>query len=165
MNRTRTIGWTALLPLLMTACAGNPPPTLGPVNGGLAPCPDTPNCFHVGEEPHADQPAWMLAPTWASQAQTEASSVMDAIQEEVERLPRTRVLRREALPDGNHYLHATSTSRFFRFVDDLELLLKPEDGLILVRSASRLGHSDLGVNAKRIASLRQSLEDKGMLNP
>jgi uncharacterized protein (DUF1499 family) len=165
MKDKRTLGLTALIPLLITACAGNPPPNLGPANGGLAPCPETPNCVYVGDEQHASHPAWILAPTWATQAQRAASSVMDALQEGVQSLPRTRVLVREALPDGHVYLHAASTSRFFRFVDDLELLLKPDEGLVIVRSASRLGHSDLGVNANRIASLRQYLEDQGILIP
>jgi uncharacterized protein (DUF1499 family) len=88
---------------------------------------------------------------------------MDALQEGVETLPRTRIIRREAQPDGSHYLHAEVTSRIFRFVDDLELLLKPGEGAVVVRSASRTGRSDLGVNQARISALREYLQDRGVL--
>lgn len=59
---------------------------------------------------------------------------------------------------GEGYLHATATSRIFGFVDDLELHAAPQAGVIEARSVSRLGDSDLGVNAKRLARLRQALQ-------
>jgi len=55
------------------------------------------------------------------------------------------------------YLHATVTSRLFGFVDDLELHADAGRGVLEARSVSRLGDSDLGVNAKRLATLRQAL--------
>ncbi|MCP9899345.1 DUF1499 domain-containing protein [Cyanobium sp. Cruz CV13-4-11] len=55
------------------------------------------------------------------------------------------------------YLHATATSRLFGFVDDLELQAQPAAGVLQARSSSRLGDSDLGVNARRLAALRQQL--------
>ena len=58
--------------------------------------------------------------------------------------------------DGS-YLHATTTSRLFGFVDDLELQALPAAGVLQARSSSRLGDSDLGVNARRLAALRQAL--------
>ena len=56
------------------------------------------------------------------------------------------------------YLHARVSTRWLRFVDDLELLLDPEAGLIHVRSASRVGHWDLGANRRRVERLRRELE-------
>jgi uncharacterized protein (DUF1499 family) len=53
------------------------------------------------------------------------------------------------ITDDGGYLHATFTSRIFRFVDDLELRLDGENGIIHLRSASRTGYSDFGVNRKR----------------
>jgi len=53
------------------------------------------------------------------------------------------------------YLHAIFVSRLFRFVDDLELRLDEGAGVIQVRSASRVGHSDFGVNRKRVERLRE----------
>jgi uncharacterized protein (DUF1499 family) len=55
------------------------------------------------------------------------------------------------------YLHATATSRILGFVDDLELHADPAAGVIEARSLSRLGDSDLGVNGRRLASLRRAV--------
>ena len=56
------------------------------------------------------------------------------------------------------YLHAEASSALFGFVDDLELFSDSEKGQIQARSESRLGDSDLGVNAARLAELRSGLE-------
>ena len=64
------------------------------------------------------------------------------------------------MPD---YLHAECRSAVFGFVDDLELNLRPAEGIIAVRSASRLGYSDLGVNRKRIETLRTALIRQGIV--
>ena len=56
------------------------------------------------------------------------------------------------------YLRAEFRSRLFRFVDDVELLVDPEAARIEIRSASRVGHSDLGVNRKRVEVIRAAFE-------
>lgn len=53
------------------------------------------------------------------------------------------------------YLHAEFRTRWLGFVDDVELLLDPAARVIHVRSASRLGHSDLGTNRRRVEAIRQ----------
>ena len=63
--------------------------------------------------------------------------------------PRTEVIT--AKPD---YLYAESTSLIMRFVDDVEFRYDSAAGVIHVRSASRLGKSDLGVNRKRVEGMR-----------
>ena len=68
---------------------------------------------------------------------------------------RTRIVN-----DSENYLHAEVTSGFFGFVDDLELHLRPADRIIAVRSASRLGYSDFGVNRARIEHLRARLQEQ-----
>jgi uncharacterized protein (DUF1499 family) len=55
-------------------------------------------------------------------------------------------------------LHAEATSLVFRFVDDINVILDTETNLIHIRSASRTGHSDFGVNRKRIEALRLQLQ-------
>ncbi|MDQ6965890.1 MAG: DUF1499 domain-containing protein, partial [Mariprofundaceae bacterium] len=55
------------------------------------------------------------------------------------------------------YLHATFTSRLFRFVDDVELHRDAASGVVHIRSASRVGHSDFGVNRKRVEVIRKLL--------
>jgi uncharacterized protein (DUF1499 family) len=57
----------------------------------------------------------------------------------------------------NDYLYAEYRTRWLGFVDDVEFLLIPAQRLIHVRSASRLGYSDLGVNRARIEALRSAL--------
>lgn len=60
-----------------------------------------------------------------------------------------------AAPD---YLHATFTSRWMRYVDDLELLFPATGGIVQVRSSSRLGYSDFGVNRARVEALRSRFD-------
>ena len=59
------------------------------------------------------------------------------------------------------YLYAEYSSALFGFVDDVEFYFPPETHIIHVRSASRLGHSDLGVNRKRIEAIRARLLRSG----
>jgi len=66
--------------------------------------------------------------------------------------PRTTVIERSPT-----YLYAEFRSRWFGFVDDVEFVLDADARLIHVRSASRLGYSDLGVNRDRIEHLRAAL--------
>jgi uncharacterized protein (DUF1499 family) len=61
------------------------------------------------------------------------------------------------------YLHAECASAVFGFVDDLELQLRASEGRIAVRSASRLGRSDLGVNRRRVEALRSELARQGVV--
>ena len=75
-------------------------------------------------------------------------------------LPRTKVLKNE-----NNYWKGVCRSLIFRFPDDLEILLisnnkniKNSQGIIQVRSSSRIGQSDLGVNKKRVEDLLSELE-------
>ena len=58
--------------------------------------------------------------------------------------------------DGD-YLHAEVTSRWMKYVDDLEVSLVPETNKLLIRSESRVGESDLGVNQKRVDLLKSKL--------
>ena len=72
----------------------------------------------------------------------------------------TKIITRqggEVQQDDGSYLHATFTSPVFRYVDDVELRLDEDHGLIHIRSASRVGRSDFGVNRKRIERIIQAL--------
>lgn len=73
-------------------------------------------------------------------------------------MPRTRI----AHADGTN-LHVECRSRLFRFVDDFELELRPGEGIVAVRSASRLGYTDLGVNRRRVEALRAELTKRGVV--
>ena len=145
-GRSSRIALTAMMILALGACWGGPPDTLGFRNGSLAPCPATPNCVHTGHR-HPDGTAGLYARRAIGQSQ-----LMPQIRSVVESMPRTRVITAQ---EG--YLHAEVRSRIFRFVDDLEILVMPDRELV-VRSASRVGRGDLGVNAERVEELRRLLD-------
>jgi uncharacterized protein (DUF1499 family) len=69
--------------------------------------------------------------------------------------------RVEIIENRDNYLHAEFTSLIFRFVDDVEFLIDAPNGVIQVRSASRKGYSDMGVNRRRVEEIRKqfSAED------
>lgn len=58
------------------------------------------------------------------------------------------------------YIHAEFVSFIFRFVDDVEFYFDNAKKLIQVRSASRTGYSDLGVNRRRIEEIRKQFDQK-----
>ena len=127
-----------LLPLPASAALlhleGPIPADLGLHQGHLAPCPTPAHCARED---------WAVAdPAAALERLLPAVLALDGV---------------ELVETGEGYLHATATSRLFGFVDDLELHATPGAGLIEARSVSRLGDSDLGVNARRLATLRQAL--------
>jgi uncharacterized protein (DUF1499 family) len=64
---------------------------------------------------------------------------------------------------SDDYLHAVYTSFLMRYRDDVEFLLLREENEIAVRSASRVGHGDMGVNRKRIEALREVLAGRGLV--
>lgn len=141
---TRTLLSVILLfpAALLIGCHGTRPSSLGVRDGKLAACPGSPNCVssHMTDETHRIDPL----PYAGSGA--DALARLSAI---VRSLPRTTIVTEK--PD---YLHAECTSRIFRFVDDVEFLADDRAKVIHVRSASRLGSSDLGVNRKRIELIR-----------
>ena len=61
----------------------------------------------------------------------------------------------------DHYLRVEAKTRLLRFVDDVEFELRTGDGVIAVRSASRVGYSDLGANRRRIEKIRKALVQDG----
>ena len=80
-------------------------------------------------------------------------AALNRLSELVQESPRTVVV-----DQTETYLHAEASSAFFGFVDDLELFADRDNSQIQARSESRLGDSDLGVNAARLAALRSGLE-------
>ena len=64
----------------------------------------------------------------------------------------------QVVQSSSGYLHATFTTPLLKFTDDLELWLDTSAGVVQVRSASRLGRKDFGVNRARVESLRAALQ-------
>ena len=70
----------------------------------------------------------------------------------IENTPRTEIVE----IDGD-YLHAESTTKWMKYIDDLEVSFLPESNILLIRSESRVGESDLGVNKKRVDLLKSKM--------
>ena len=124
-----------------------PQPTEKPqlVNGKLRPCPGTPNC--VSSE--SDNPIFNIAPIAFSGSPDQAWATLKLVVSE----------QGGAVQDeGKEYLWSTFTVPVFGFIDDVEFRLSTAEGVIHVRSASRLGISDLGVNRGRVEQLRSAFQ-------
>ena len=117
----------------------------GLVNGALRPCPNSPNC--VSSESREDSSR--CEPLHFRGSADEVMAKLKAVVQEL-----GGSLKR----DQGGYLWAVFTSRIFRFKDDVEFRLVEEENLIHVRSASRVGYSDLGVNRRRVSRLREAFQ-------
>jgi uncharacterized protein (DUF1499 family) len=122
------------------------PEGLGPKNGRLANCPDSPNCVCSQE----DRDSHHVAPF---KYDGEGQAAFSRLVELLKTWPRARIVTQT-----DDYLHVEFTSALLRFVDDVEFLLMDEDKRIQVRSASRVGYSDLGANRKRVEAIRAAFE-------
>ncbi|MGF1673711.1 MAG: DUF1499 domain-containing protein, partial [Rivularia sp. (in: cyanobacteria)] len=71
----------------------------------------------------------------------------------------TVVPRTEVVENTDNYIHALSKSRIFKFVDDVEFYFPADENVIHIRSASRVGDSDLGVNRRRMEQIRLAMQD------
>ncbi len=152
MKKERQVAATRIAPMIVfgllsaSACAGAPPSDLGVSADRLSPCPPSPNCVSSDAADAAHRvEAFSLA--------VEPEVAWPAAREAVSNLPRTIVVEETAT-----YLRAECASAVLGFVDDLELHLRPSDQQIAVRSASRLGYSDVGVNRRRVERLRERLQ-------
>ena len=137
-------GLAAVLVLAGRSLLAKPPARSGAPGGRLAPCPKRPNCVSS----QADDAGHRVEPFAAPEG---AQRRLDRLAALIEATPRARVVER-----GDTYLRAEYTSRLFRFVDDLELAADEAAGVVHVRSASRVGRSDLGANRRRVEALRET---------
>lgn len=139
---SRAVGVLVGGALLMAGCANGAPDRAGLEAGRLAPCPDAPHCVS-SQAPAGPRRVEPLAYAGTREAAREA--LLAAIRS----LPRTEVL--EARAD---YVQAIQRSAVLGFVDDLECHLPEDEQLVHVRSASRVGYYDFGVNRARVERLR-----------
>ena len=123
---------------------GKRPTNLGVRDGKLAPCPSSPNCVSslATDAAHAIEPL-----------PADGADAMANLRRVIEAMPRTRIVTAEG-----DYLYAEFESALLGFVDDVEF--QKAGDVIHVRSASRLGYSDLGVNRTRIEEIRAAFEQR-----
>ena len=120
------------------------PGNLGVTNGRLAPCKRTPNC--VSSQADTADREHYIAPI-------PFRGSMQDLRKAVESMPRATLIR-----EGENYLYAEFRTALMRYVDDVELYHDRASGLVHVRSASRLGRRDFGVNRKRVEALRALIQ-------
>ena len=120
--------------------SGTRPNDLGVNDGKLKPCPGTPNCVSS----QSDKAQEKIAPLPAVP--------IAKVKEIVESMERTTIVT-----ETDNYLYAEFKSKLMGYVDDVEFYLEPTENVIHVRSASRLGKSDLGVNRARVEEIRAKL--------
>jgi uncharacterized protein (DUF1499 family) len=128
--------------------SGKRPDNLGVQDGRLAGCGRRLNCVSSQADPGDARRYVAPIPFKGS-----AADALAASRRAVESMQRARVVRAE----GN-YLHAEFRSRLMGYVDDLELTHDAQAGVLHVRSASRLGRRDFGVNRARVEALRARLK-------
>lgn len=127
--------------------AGKRPTNIGIESGKLAPCPSTPNCVSSQSQ---DAAHYIEPLTYNSTPQQAIANLKTVIQN----LERTKIIT-----ETENYLYAEFTSKLMGFVDDVEFFLDESANTIHVRSASRLGQSDLGVNRQRVETIRAKLKE------
>jgi len=128
----------ALLPFL-TACAGEPPQNIGVRDGKLTACPESPNCVSSYES-----------------SEEHAIAALDANLNQIQQI----LLAMDGaniVEQSSNYLYAEFTSSLMGYVDDVEFLYDATSNTIQVRSASRVGYSDMGANRNRIEAIRTQL--------
>ena len=132
-STSMTLLVTLFAPVLMLFHLVGPVPSdLGVHDGALSSC---------------TTPAHCARQTWPSHSPDTDFSALVAY---VTDMPRTEVVEQ-----NDRYVHAEASSALFGFVDDFELLLDVKNSSIQARSVSRLGDSDLGVNANRLGELKE----------
>ncbi len=127
--------------------AGSPPTNIGVNNGKLTGCPNTPNC--VSSQVAAIDLEHTIT---AIQLAGDNPSTIAKLKQVLQSMPNNKIVK-----ETDNYLYIESTSKLMGFVDDVEFYLDKDSKKIQVRSASRLGESDLGVNRQRIEKIRVAL--------
>ena len=119
--------------------------TSGP--DGLSPCPDSPNCVssQSNDTAHFTEPLHY------------AGNLADARQKLIDLLENAKRVR--LISVETDYIHAEFRSLVFNFVDDVEFFFPPGERIIHVKSASRTGYYDFGVNRRRMEQLRSAFEN------
>ncbi|MCJ8280706.1 MAG: DUF1499 domain-containing protein [Rivularia sp. ALOHA_DT_140] len=124
--------------------SGTRPDNLGVNNGKLVACPNSPNCVS-SQSPSSDSTHFIEPLKYSSTVEKALTDLKSVIQSE----NRTTIIN-----ESSDYLYAEFKSALMGYVDDVEFYLDSSSNTIHVRSASRLGQSDLGVNRKRVETIR-----------
>ena len=113
----------------------------------LTPCPGTPNCVSSQEKKsrHRIQPI---------NFEGSLELAKERLHRVLNSMRGTRIITQE-----DEYWHVEFTTQLLRFIDDVEFYFDGSQSLIHVRSASRKGYWDLGVNRRRVETIRSKFEE------
>lgn len=125
------------------------PDNLGIRDGSLAPCPESPNCVSSQTDVPEKKVDSISFDDLGVQSAEDAKSKLESV---IGEFPRTSIITNEA-----DYLHFEFRSMIFRFVDDLEVQIDAGTQVVHFRSASRVGHSDMGANRSRVEAILKKL--------
>lgn len=168
-NRKRslyiTLAWVAgislgflVLSMFVFKWTAGPAKELGLSGDKLKPCPDSPNCVCSEESRASHQVSPLKLPTplppkeiGSKVATMPGATLIKTLEGPVEDGTYGPV------PAGQFLIHLEFRTPLIGFVDDVQLAGKSGDATLQVRSASRAGHSDLGVNRKRVEAIRLHL--------
>jgi uncharacterized protein (DUF1499 family) len=139
----RRYSFMLALTFILSACSTNQTIKTGTSDDRLSPCPESPNCVSSLSEDKSHYVEPLKYESTLEKAREKLISIINAMK------------RSEIVTAETDYIHATFKSGLFRFVDDVEFSFDDQRKVIDVRSASRTGYSDLGVNRKRVEEIRQ----------
>lgn len=128
--------------------SGTRPDNLGVHDARLAPPKRTPNNVNSQVDKNADPEHYIEPLRYTG----DARQAWAALRQVIDGMQRVKVVKSEP-----NYIYAEFSTKLMGYVDDTEFYLDEKAGVIQVRSASRLGSSDFGVNRGRIESIRAKL--------
>lgn len=147
-KKIATLCFGVLFIFVITGCNGDRPMDLGIKKGQLLACPsEKENCVSS----QSTEEAFMID-SFRGKSGENAQQVFSKLKQVIQSMKRTKIVKEES-----DYLHAEFTTAIMRFVDDVELYVDSTNQVVHVRSASRLGQKDFGVNRKRVEEIRKRL--------
>ncbi|NTW07402.1 MAG: DUF1499 domain-containing protein [Syntrophaceae bacterium] len=145
--------WMAIIiAVVLIGCTGSRPARLGVMSGKFIPCPDSPNCVCSQDPVHSRSIEPLIYKGLHEEARTRLLGVIQGMKQA------------KVVTAQERYLHVEFTSAVFRFVDDAEFFVDDTQKVIHMRSASRLGHYDFGVNRKRMETIREMFNKSAKTN-
>ncbi len=137
----------AALPIVKNIFAGHSPDNLGVHDAHLSSCPNSPNCVL---SQNADATHSIAPVVYHTNLDTARETLLKVI---------TVVPRTQVIEQTDNYIRTQSESRLMGFIDDMEFYFPQDEKVIHLRSASRMGESDLGVNRRRLEQIRLAMQD------
>jgi uncharacterized protein (DUF1499 family) len=131
---------------------GKTPPDLGLKDGKLKPPSRTENSVTSQADLWPDHPRKAYASIAPIKTSGDGSAEIRKIADALKAMPRTVIVKQEP-----GYIYAQSTTALLKFTDDIEFALNADKGIIDVRSSSRLGQKDFGVNRSRVEAIRSAI--------